>query len=219
MDFPVIAGKIAHVDVVLGVRLFLRGAATVLRSPRLLLLGAVPALIVSVLYLAALVALVAWLPELAAGLTPFADGWSHGARTTARVAAGAALLSAGAAIAVVTFVAVTLVVGGPFYERLAEIVDDGIGPVPATTEPSRVGGVLRGARDGLLLVGLSVLAAIPLFLLGLVPVVGPVPAASILRTSASSRNGRSMFIAVDLPDPLTPRRSRRPSANSSTSSW
>jgi CysZ protein len=183
------------VDVVLGVRLFLRGAATVLRSPRLLLLGAVPALVVSVLYVAALVVLVAWLPDLAGGITPFADGWSEGARTVARVAAGVAVVAAAGATAVVTFVAVTLAVGGPFYERLAEIVDEEIGPIPPSRATSWVGSVVRGARDGLVLVGLSLLAAVPLFVLGLVPVVGPV----LAPVSAALVGGRLLMIELSAP--------------------
>lgn len=182
-------------DAVVGVRLFVRGAATVLRSPRLLLLGAVPALIVSVLYVAALIALVAWLPELAAGLTPFADGWSEAARTTTRVAAGAALVGAAATVAVVTFVAVTLAVGGPFYERLAEIVDEGLGPVPGAAPTSWVTSVVRGVRDGALLVALSVLTAIPLFVLGLVPALGPV----LAPVAAALVGGRLLMIELTAP--------------------
>jgi len=182
------------VDVVAGLGLFVRGAVTVLRSPRLLLLGAVPALIVSVLYVGALVALVAWLPDLAVGLTPFADAWSDGARTTARVAAGAAIVGAAAGIAVVTFVAVTLTIGGPFYERLAEIVDDELGAPPGAPS-SWAGAIARGVRDGLLLVGLSVLAAVPLFLLGLVPVAGPV----LAPVAAALVGGRLLMIELSAP--------------------
>ncbi|MHC1558144.1 EI24 domain-containing protein [Actinomycetospora sp. C-140] len=182
-------------DLLLGVRLFVRGAATVFRTPRLLLLGAIPALIVSIFYVAGIVALVAWLPELTSGLTPFADGWSGTARTIARVAAGAALVGAAGAIAVVTFVAVTLAVGGPFYEKLAEIVDEQVGPVPAAAEPSWVRSIARGARDGLVLVGLSVLAAIPLFLLGLIPVVGPV----LAPVCAALVGGRLLMIELAAP--------------------
>ena len=43
------------------------------------------------------------------------------------------------------------------------------------------------------------------------------PAASMRRVSASNRNGSSMFMAVDLPDPLTPRSNSRPPANSRVS--
>ncbi|MEJ2862878.1 EI24 domain-containing protein [Actinomycetospora flava] len=182
-------------DLVLGLRLFVRGAVTVLRTPRPLLLGAIPALIVSVLYLAALGTLIAWLPDIAAALTPFADGWSETLRTGARIAAGAAVVAAGAAVAVVTFVAVTLAVGGPFYEKLAEIVDESVGPVPGVVEPSWVRSVGRGVRDGVLLIGLSVLAAIPLFVLGFVPVVGPV----LAPVAAALVGGRLLMIELTAP--------------------
>lgn len=181
-------------EFVQGLGLFVRGAVTVLRSPRLLLLGAVPALIVSLFYVAALVALVVWLPDLSVAITPFADGWSEGARTTAHVAAGAAIAGAAAAVAVVTFVAVTLAVGGPFYERLAEIVDDELGAPPARAT-SWAASVARGVRDGLLLVGFSLLAAVPLFLLGLVPVAGPVLAS----VAAALVGGRLLMIELSAP--------------------
>lgn len=182
-------------DLVLGLRLFVRGAVTVLRTPRLLLLGAIPALIVSVLYVGALVTLVVWLPDIATGLTPFADRWSEALRTVARIAAGAAVVAAAAGVAVVTFVAVTLAVGGPFYEKLAEIVDEGVGPVPGAVEPSWARSILRGVRDGLMLVGLSLLAAIPLFLLGLVPAVGPV----LGPVAAALVGGRLLMIELTAP--------------------
>jgi len=44
------------------------------------------------------------------------------------------------------------------------------------------------------------------------------PAASMRLVSASSKKGKSMFIAVDLPDPFTQRSNRRPPPNSSVSS-
>jgi CysZ protein len=183
------------VDLVLGLRLFVRGAVTVLRTPRLLVLGAVPALIVSLLYVGALVTLVTWLPDIAATLTRFADGWSEALVTVARIAAGAAMVAAAAGVAVVTFVAVTLAVGGPFYEKLAETVDEGIGPVPGVVEPSWLRSVLRGARDGLLLVGLSLLAAIPIFVLGFVPVVGPL----LGPVAAALVGGRLLMIELTAP--------------------
>jgi CysZ protein len=182
-------------DAALGLRLFARGARTVLGSGRLLLLGAVPALVVTVLYVAALVVLLSRLPDLTVLLTPFADPWSPELRDTVRVVAGLAVVAAGTGIAVVTFVAVTLAVGGPFYERLSERVDDGLGGVPPATETSWARALLRGARDGLLLVALSVAAAIPLFVLGLVPVVGTVAAP----VAAALVGGRLLVIELTAP--------------------
>lgn len=163
-------------DLMLGVRTFGRGAALVARSGRLLRLGAVPALITTLLYVVALVVLLVWIDDLAVLVTPFADGWSAGLRGAVRVAAGLALLAGAAAIGVVAFVAVTLAVGGPFYERLSEIVDDEAGDAPVAPERSWAVSVARGLRDALRLVALSVLVAIPLVVLGFVPVVGQVAA-------------------------------------------
>src|SRR5690348_12990775 len=127
----------------------------VLRSPRLLRLGALPAVVTALLYLAALVVLARYLGELVGLLTGFAEAWSPGARQLAEVVVGIALVAAVALVSVLTFVAVTLAIGGPFYEKLSEIVDDTVGTVPGGPGRSWLG----SARDGLLLVGLSVLVA------------------------------------------------------------
>ena len=179
-------------DLALGLRLFGRGARTVLGSRRLLLLGALPALVVSLVYLAAIGLLITFLPDLAALLTPFADGWGQGARTAVRVVVAVALLAAGAAVAVVTFVAVTLAVGGPFYDALCEQVDDDLGGVPAPAPTPWISSVLRGVRDGLALVALSALTAVPLFLLGLVPALGTVAAP----VSAALVGGRLVVVEL-----------------------
>jgi len=67
-------------DVLLGLRLFGRGARTVLGSRRLLLLGALPALVTSLAYGAGMVLIVVYLDDLAAAAAPFTDGWSPAAR-------------------------------------------------------------------------------------------------------------------------------------------
>lgn len=189
-------------DAVRGARLLVRGATTLLGSRRLLVLGAVPALVTTVLYLGVLGVLATVLPGLTAALTPFAEGWSPAARGLAQVLVGVALLVAVAAVGVVAFVAVTLVVGGPAYERMSEIVDDGLGAPPAAPR-SWTASVLRGARDGAVLVAMSAACAVPLFVAGFVPVLGqtvvPVLAALVggrllvleLTGSALDRRGRS----------------------------
>lgn len=170
-------------DFATGVRLFVRGGGIVLRSPRLLLLGAVPALITTVLFLGGLLALLAGLDAIAAGLTPFADGWGSDARRVARVLAGIAVLGAVAVVGVVAFTALTLLVGGPFYERLSELVEDGLGGVDRPVALSWVQLTVRGLRDSALLVGVSLLCTLPLLLAGFVPVFGqtvvPVVAACV----------------------------------------
>lgn len=180
-------------DLVLGLRLVGRATAMVLGTRRLLLLGALPALVTSVLYVGALVLVATYLDTLAALVTGFADGWSPGLRDAVRVAAAVAIAVAAGAIGVVTFVAVTLVIGGPFYDRLAELVDDAVGPVRGeVADRGWLRPVLRGARDGLVLIGMSVLAAVPLFVAGFVPVVGQ----TVVPLAAALVGGRLLMIEL-----------------------
>jgi CysZ protein len=182
-------------DVVLGLRLYARGAATVLRSPRLLRLGALPALVTVLLYVVVLVLLGGFLPDLTALLTPFADGWSPGARDAAHAVAGVAVVAAVAFVAVLAFVGVTLAIGGPFYERLSELVDDAVGEVPDGPSRSTATSLARGARDGLALVVFSVLAAVPLFVLGFVPVIGQ----TVVPVIAALVGGRLLVLELTAP--------------------
>ena len=182
-------------DLVLGLRLYARGAATVLRSPRLLRLGALPALVTVLLYVAVLAVLGRFLPDLAELLTPFADGWSPGARSATRLVAEVAVVAAVAFVAVLAFVGVTLAIGGPFYERLSELVDDAVGEVPPGPSRSTVTTLARGARDGLVLVALSVVAAVPLFVLGLVPALGQ----TVVPVVAALVGGRLLVLELTAP--------------------
>lgn len=186
-------------DFLLGARMLLRGAALLLGSRRTFLLGTVPALVTSLLYVGLLIALIGVLPDLARWLTPFAADWSPALRDGAAVAAGAAVLVAAGAVAVVSFVAVTLTIGGPFYERLSEIVDDRCGAV----EGPRRGwatSVLRGVRDGAVLVAMSVTLALPLFVAGFLPLVGQ----TVVPVLAALVGGR--LLAIELTGPALDRR-------------
>jgi CysZ protein len=77
-------------------------------------------------------------------------------------------------LGILTFVAVTLAIGDPFYERISERVEDRFGGVPDAVEIGFWRSVRRGLLDAVRLIGLSIVVAVPLFLLGLVPVVGQV---------------------------------------------
>jgi hypothetical protein len=65
----------------------------------------VPALISAALFVAAYATLVVFADDLAAWVTPFADGWSSGPRQVVRLLAESAFLGAGALVAVLTFTA------------------------------------------------------------------------------------------------------------------
>jgi CysZ protein len=152
--------------------MFGRGASTLLRSPKLLLLGAVPALLTTLLLLGGTVALVYWVDDLAALVTPFADDWAEGVRTAVRLAAGVALFAGALVVGILSFSALTLAVGGPFYELIAEKVEDGLdGPAIDVDLPGwRL--LWMGLRDGVVLVLRSLVFTIPLLVAGFVPVVG-----------------------------------------------
>ncbi|MBB5955981.1 CysZ protein [Saccharothrix tamanrassetensis] len=156
-----------------GVGLLAKGFGLVFRSPKLLLIGAIPALVTTVLLIGSLVALGVWIDEIAAWVTPFADGWNETLRTTTRFAAGVSIIGAYLAVGLLLFSAITLVIGGPFYEHIAETIEDEqLGGVPEAQRVSWGRSAAVGIRDAVLLVGLAVLCAIPLFLAGFIPVVG-----------------------------------------------
>ncbi|MDG4791571.1 EI24 domain-containing protein [Micromonospora sp. WMMD1102] len=166
-----------------GVGLLFRGLAVYGRSPLLVLLGIVPAMISGALYLAGLGTLVYFADELAALITPFADDWSDGPRQLLRLVAGFALLGLGGLLGVVTFTAITLVIGDPFYEKISERVEERFGGVPDEVELSFWRSLRRSIADAARLLGRSVLFGIPLFVAGFVPLVGqfvvPVVAAMV----------------------------------------
>ncbi|HET8640391.1 MAG TPA: EI24 domain-containing protein, partial [Pseudonocardiaceae bacterium] len=139
-------------DFFTGVRLLGRGMRRMLRSPRLLLIGALPAVLTTLLLLGGMVALAYWIDELAALITPFADGWAAGWRTGVRAAAGGVLFGVALMIALVSFTALTLAVGGPFYEHIAERVEDDLGYAPGNVQLSGRRLLWWGLRDGAVLV-------------------------------------------------------------------
>lgn len=155
-----------------GVRLFGRGLGILLRAPRLLLLGALPAVLTTLLLLGGMVALVYWIDDLAAFVTPFADSWSEGLRAAVRVAAGVALFAAMLVVGLIGFTALTIAVGGPFYEHIAEKVEDDLGRAPSEEELPWWRLLWLGLRDGVLLVLRSLVFTIPLLVAGFIPVVG-----------------------------------------------
>jgi CysZ protein len=165
-------GRTAVGDFFGGAALLGRGLGLVLRTPRLLGLGLLPALIAGLLYAAALGTLIAFLPELSRAVTWFADDWATAWRDILRVLGGLAVLGSGVLLGVLTFTAVTLLIGDPFYERISELVEVRYGGVPNQVEVPFLRSIGRSVVDSLRLIGLSILFGIPLFALGFVPVVG-----------------------------------------------
>ncbi|MCE7082411.1 EI24 domain-containing protein [Streptomyces sp. ST2-7A] len=162
-----------------GVRYLGRGQRWVLGRPRLYARCLLPALAVFVVYAAALVALALHLGELAALITPFADDWEDGGRTAIRIAAGLALLGVGLLLAVVTFTTVTLLVGDPLYDALSVRIEEGEAagtgiPVPEGPDRPLWRELAISLRESLGTLAWTLLLAVPVLLVGLVPFAGQV---------------------------------------------
>lgn len=158
-------------------REFVRGAALLGRGfaywrhrPGLMALGLIPAAIVGALFLAGLITLGSFLPAITEAMTPFATGWPGVWATVIRVTLGTALLGGALVLVAVTFTAVTLIVGEPFYERIWRSVEAEHGDAAIDADY----GFWRSVADGAWLVlrglGIAVLAG----LVALIPVVGGV---------------------------------------------
>jgi CysZ protein len=159
-------------DFITGVRYFGRGLGLLASRPKLLLIGVLPAILTTAILLGAIIALVANLGHLSALVTPFAADWSGGWRMAARFAAGLALSGTAVSLGLVGFTAVTLTVGGPFYERIAERIEDELGVTQGRVDQSGRKLFLLGVRDGIVLVLRSLMFSILLFLAGFLPVAG-----------------------------------------------
>ncbi|MET8334230.1 EI24 domain-containing protein [Streptosporangium canum] len=155
-----------------GIGFFLQGVRWVARNPRWWLFGLIPALIVFVLYAVGLYFLGTNLGGLAEWATPFASGWGEAARKTLRALVGLLIFGTGLVLSVVTFTAVTLIVGEPFYEKLSEKVEETYGEVPSGHELPLWKSIPRSVKDSLITLGYVLLFTIPLFFLGFVPVIG-----------------------------------------------
>lgn len=149
-----------------------RGLALWRSRPRLMLLGAVPALLVLLVLLSALTALVWRVGDLAAWATPFADGWSDPWQPLVRLLVAVAVVVGAVLLSTVVFTGLTLAVGDPFYERIWAGVEEQLGGAPDGAGSSW----WRSARDGLALAGTGMLVALLLLVVGLVPVVGSITA-------------------------------------------
>ncbi len=151
-----------------------RGLRMWITSPRLMLLGSIPALLVGLLYSVAIVLFGVNLDSIAAWITPFAEDWDELGRVATRFAAGLALLGIALLLAVYSFVAVTLAVGDPFYERIWRRVEERLGDAPAEVDEPFWRSALANAWTAIRLLALTASVGLVLFACGFIPVVGQV---------------------------------------------
>ncbi|QDY76614.1 EI24 domain-containing protein [Streptomyces qinzhouensis] len=135
-------------------------------------LGLLPGLLTLALYLGALAGLVFGADDFVAWVTPFADDWSSPWLGIFRGTLTALTLGLGLFLAVITFTAVTLLVGQPFYESLSEEVDRSEGGEVPQSGNSFWRDLWISARDSLRIVLRVAVYGILLFALGFVPVLG-----------------------------------------------
>jgi CysZ protein len=153
--------------------------------PKLLLIGMLPAVLTTTILLAAMIALIANLSHLSALVTPFAADWPGGWRMATRFAAGLALIGTAVTLGLVGFTAATLTVGGPFYEHIAERIEDDLGVTQDRVDQSWRKLFLLGVRDGIVLLLRSLMFTVVLFLAGFLPVAGQsaIPVLGVLVTA------------------------------------
>jgi CysZ protein len=159
-------------EVVKGLRLLVDGQRWVRRHRGDWRFGMVPALITLVGYVAALVALVLWARDLVDWATPFADHWASEWSDAFRLLLTVVLFGAGLLLSVISFTAVTLLVGQPFYEALAERVERTEGGAPEPPERPWWRELWIAVRDSVGVLWRVVAIGIVLFAAGFVPVVG-----------------------------------------------
>lgn len=133
-----------------------------------MLLGLIPALIVAAVFTVGIVTLGLNLERLVTWATPFADAWHEPWPILVRFLLALAALGATVLVIVLTFTALTLAVGDPFYERIWRAVEDRDGGLPPGTPRSWSAGL----GDALRTVIRATLVGIPLLLGGFVPILG-----------------------------------------------
>ncbi len=145
-----------------------------LSSPRLMLLGAIPALIVGICYLGGMIVLLLNLDALANWITPFAEEWTEPWRGGTRIAAAIALTAAALVLAAYSYAVITLLVGDPFYERIWRTVEVRLGDAPADSDLGFLRSIRRAIADGLRLALPALLLALGVLICGFLPIVGSV---------------------------------------------
>lgn len=159
-------------DLGVGIGYLLKGQRWVAQHGRWWGIGMIPALITLVGYAAALVVLFFWTDDVIAWATPFADDWSAPWLGVFRGALALLFAAACLFLSVITFTAVTLLVGQPFYESLSEEVDRSEGGEVPESGLSTWQEVGIGIREALALLIRVTLWSVLFFALGFIPVVG-----------------------------------------------
>lgn len=163
-------------DFFTGIGLLGKGLGMYARSPGLLLLGILPAFIAFVVLVAAFGVVWYFLGTEAGWVTWFANDWPSTERDVVRALAEAAIIIGFVFAALLSYTALALAIGDPFYERISQRIEDRYGPTAAGTNLPWWREFLRSVGEGIRLLVFSALVAVVVFLIGLIPVAGQVAA-------------------------------------------
>lgn len=182
-----------------GIRFLGRGFGYWRRRPGLMMLGLLPGLIALALLAAVIIPLLFSLGAITTWMTPFADGWDPFWATALRAAMSVVIAIGVIVLATVTFTALTLLIGDPFYQRIWRAVENDLGGAV----PESDGGLRVAVGESIRLISLGALVALLALALGFIPVVGAPLAAvvSVLLTGrllARELTGRALN-ARDIP--------------------
>lgn len=143
------------------------------RHPGVMAAGLIPAAVVGLVLVGALVALGFAMPAVLDAITPFADAWDELWANLLRWLIGLALMGGAIVLAITTFTALTLLVGEPFYDRIWRSVERDLGG----TVPDAPYSIGSSIGDALGLFGKGLLSALCAGAVALFPVVGGVAGA------------------------------------------
>lgn len=154
-----------------------QGFSFVLHRPRLLVAGAIPPLITSLILAALLVTVWINADGIAVWATPFADEWGPGWSDILRMILAVLVFGVAVLLAVTVFTAATLALGAPLYDVISEAVEKECGGVANRVDyPARVW-IPRMIGQMFVLLLQTMLVAVVVFCVGLIPIIGGVAAA------------------------------------------
>jgi CysZ protein len=140
-----------------------------------MVLGLIPGVITALLLLGVFVAIALWVDDWAAAISAGATG-DPTPNTIIVTVVALAIIGGSALLAIYTFTAVTLLIGQPFFEAIADRVAPRAGLTFTAEEEAWWRATLRGVREGLALLLFGGAIGVSAFVIGLVPVVGTITA-------------------------------------------
>ena len=149
-----------------------RGILLFLRRPGLWLYGLTPVAISAGLVLVAAVGLAFLVDDVTLLVTPFADAWPAWLRGTARVIVGLLVVAAFLLGVAMTFAEVTNILGQPFFEIIADVVEKEAGNPPPESGLPWWKTLPRTTLESIVTFSAWLSCAVPLFLAGFLPAVG-----------------------------------------------